>query len=162
MIALQEEIIMNQVPPAAREALLSAIDEDWSLSELEPLLYWRYELEDESAKTVRSTMFSNANNNNISISSAERMHTILSNAGIETLLDLVEKTPRQLCKLHQISSVSANEILWALQHFHYYPKIKPLFMQSLWPGFTIALTPGQMPNQEKTPKIPDKEELPSF
>ena len=116
-------IVHPDLPEKAQDALLVAVQEDWCIQELQPVLY---------LKTVEDARgFAN----NANIGSTERVNNLLSAGGIVTIKDLCGLT------MSQVVSRTANlgkghiaNIMWALCNFHRHEEGTELFYKALMPN----------------------------
>ena len=116
-----------EIKDKARGAILDAVDDDWSVSELQPLVY---------VHIMEVRPYNNVENPRSEVGFTERMHNLLCNAGIIYLLDLVELTTEELfARAGAGMGVGIyNDLLWSLIHFDRYDECYDRFKKVMMPN----------------------------
>jgi len=110
-----------------------AIEEDWGMAELQPVLYARMKEEkryDENA-------------NNAEIGASERLICLLVDSGIRTFQDLIGHSPQDLinfCKKknqknsYGLGPQSIDDICWAVKNFYRFEECEGEFVEAIMPN----------------------------
>ncbi len=123
-----------EIKDKAREALLDAIDDDWAVAELQPLIY---------VHIMEVRPYNNTDSGSTEIGFTERLMNILCKAEIVYLLDLVELTTEELLTRTRsrterggdgLGVVLYSDLLWALANFDRYDECYERFKKVVMPN----------------------------
>jgi hypothetical protein len=133
---LNDEACIN-----SKKLLVTAIQENWAVSELEPLFYIHSEEEcDQQLRLFRERTVGGMGN--VSVGYAERVLSLMDTNGYVYINQILESDPQEIIeKCQGIGVKIVRDILWALKNFYRYNEAKGKLLKAMMPN-PIPKTPN--------------------
>lgn len=126
-------VIEKVVDEKAKIALGQALDEEWTVAELEPLIYLYCDENLSSEQKEQYCRYMCGGVGDVAVAFAERVYSILNGKSIVLLKQLLNLTPAKLRAIPGIGEKLESEIIWALNNFHRHEEGRRALLKALMP-----------------------------